>query len=52
MVRRLQIKTNTSSAVISALQYADYAAIPSITADGLQRSLDVMSETYIRAGVV
>ena len=52
MVRRLQIKTNTSSAVISALQYADYAAIPSITADGLQRSLDVMSETYIRAGLI
>ena len=49
-MRRLQPKTKTSSAMISALQYADDAAFPSLTADGLQRSLDVMSETYLRAG--
>ena len=43
--RRLQAKTKASSAMISAIQYADDAAFPSLTADGLQRSLDVMSET-------
>ena len=38
--------------MISALQYADDAAFPSLTADGLHRSLDVMSETYLRAGLI
>ena len=38
----------TSSAVISALQYADDAAFPFLTADELQRSLDVVCETYNR----
>ena len=51
-LRRLQAKTKTSSAIISALQYADDAAFPSLTADELQRSLDVMSETYLRAGLI
>ena len=51
-LRRLQAKTKTSSAMVSALQYADAAAFPSLTADGLQRSLDVMSETYLRAGLI
>ena len=51
-LRRLQAKTKTSFAMISALQYADDAAFPSHTADGLQRSLDVMSETYLRAGLI
>ena len=51
-LRRLQAKTRTSSAMISTLQYADDAAFPSHTADGLQRSLDVMSETYLRAGLI
>ena len=50
--RRIQAKTKTSSAMISALQYAYDAAFPSLTADGLQRSLDVMSETYLRAGLI
>ena len=36
----------------SALQYADDAAFPSLTADGLQRILDVMSESYLRAGLM
>ena len=51
-LRRLQAKTKTSSAMISALQYADDADFPSINADGLQRSLDVMSEAYLRAGLM
>ena len=51
-LRRLQAKTKTSSAMISALRYADDAAFPSHTAVGLQRSLDVMSETYLRAGLI
>ena len=42
-LRRLKAKTKTSSAMIYALQYADDAAFPCLTADGLQRSLDVMS---------
>ena len=36
--------------MISALQYTDDAAVPSLTADRLQRSFDVMSETYLRDG--
>ena len=51
-LRRLQAKTKTSSAMISALQYADDAAFLSHTADGPQRSLDVMSETYLHAGLI
>ena len=51
-LRHLQAKTKTSSAVISALQYTDDAAFPSLTSDGLQRSLDVISETYLRAGLI
>ena len=51
-LRRLQSKTKTSSAVIFALQYADDAVFRSLTADGLQRSLDVMSEAYLRAGLI
>ena len=51
-LRRLQAKTKTSSAMISALQYADDAAFSSLTADGLLRSLCVMSETYLRAGLI
>ena len=46
-LRRLQVKTKTSSAVISAHQYANDVAIPSLTADILQRSPDVMFETYL-----
>ena len=51
-LRHLQAKTKTYSAMISALQNADDAAFPSLTADGLQRSLDVISETYLRAGLI
>ena len=38
--------------MISALQYADDAAFPCLTADRLQRSLDVMSEAYLCAGLI
>ena len=51
-LRRLQAKTKTSSAMILALQYVDDAAFSCLTADGLQRSLDVTSETYLRAGLI
>ena len=34
------------------LQYADDAALPSHTADGLQRNLDCICEAYRRAGLV
>ena len=51
-LRRHQAKTKTSSTMIFALQYADDTAFPNLTADGLQRSLDVMSETYLRAGLI
>ena len=44
-LQRLQAKTNTSSAVIFALQHAYDTAFPNLTADGLQCSLDFMSET-------
>ena len=49
-LRRLQAITKTSSAMISGLLYADDAAFPSLTAVGLQRSLHVMSESYLLAG--
>ena len=39
LLRRIEAKTKTSSAVIFALQYTDGAAFRSLTADGLQRSL-------------
>ena len=51
-LRRLQAKTKTSSAMISALHCADDAAFPCLTADGLQRSLDVMSESHLLAGLI
>ena len=51
-LRHIQAKTKTSFAVIYFLQYADDAAFPSLTAEGLQRSLDVMSESYLRAGLI
>ena len=38
--------------MISALQYTDDAAFPSLTADRLQHSLDIMSEAYLHAGLI
>ena len=49
-LQNLQAKTKTSSAMISARQYADDAAFPSLTVDGHQRSLHVMSETCLHPG--
>ena len=51
-LRHLQAKTKTSSAVISALQYAVDRSFPNLTADGFQRSLVAFSETYLRAGLI
>ena len=51
-LRRLQAKTTTSYEGISVLQYADDAALPSLSADGLQRSPDVISETCLHAGLI
>ena len=47
-----QAKNKTSSAMIFALQYADYAAFLCLIADGHQRILDVMSEAFLRAGLI
>ena len=41
-----------SSALIYAHQYADDATFPILTADRHQRCLDVISETYLRTGLV
>ena len=51
-LRHLQAKTKSSFAMISALQYADDAAFPCLTADRFQRSLDVVSEAYLRGGLI
>ena len=51
-IRRLQTKSNISSEFVFELQYADDAALPSHTADGLQRNLDRICEAYRRAGLV
>ncbi|KAK0135214.1 Craniofacial development protein 2 [Merluccius polli] len=46
------VLTKISPVLIFDLQYADDAAFLSHTPDGLQRSLDVISETYHRAGLI
>ena len=51
-LRHLKSKNKTFPAMISALQYADDAAFPSLTADGNQRSLDIISETYLCASLI
>ena len=51
-IRRLQAQTKVSSDTSFDLQYADHAAIPSHTAVGLQHSLDLLSATYQRAGLI
>ena len=51
-LRRLQTKTKTSSTVISALQYTDDLAFPSLTATRLHRSLFAMTTAYFRAGLI
>ena len=49
-LRRLLAKAKTSSALISALQYANYAVFLSLTAGRLQHIHDDISETYLRVG--
>ena len=51
-IRRLQAKSKTSSEHVFELQYADDAALPSHTAEGLQRNLNRICEAYQRAGLV
>jgi len=48
----LQAVTKVTNDAIFDLQYADDAALPSHTPDGLQRQLDTISSAYSRAGLV
>ena len=50
-LRRLQAKTEASSAANFGLQYVDVAAFSSLTTDR-QCSLDVISETYLPDGLM
>ena len=45
---RLQAVTKVTNDTIFDLQYADDAALPSHTPDGLQRQLDAISSAYSR----
>ena len=51
-IRRFQAKTKTNNEYVFELQYADDAALPSHTADGLQHNLNRICEAYQRAGLV
>ena len=51
-IRRLQVVTKVTNDTIFDLQYADNAALPSHTPDGLQRQLDAISSAYSHAGLV
>ena len=51
-LRRIQSKIKSSAELTFGHQCADDAAFPNFSADGLQRSLDIMSETYIHAGLI
>ncbi len=51
-LRRLQAKTKTRQAIIHDLQYADDAAFPSHSSEGLQRVMRTMSDTYTSTGLV
>ena len=50
-LRRLQAKTKSSHDVVFELQYAGDAALPSHSTDGLQRNLNMLTDTYQRAGL-
>ena len=43
-IRRLQSSTKTSKDIIFELQYADDAALPSHTSEGLQRNICIINE--------
>jgi len=51
-IRRLQAVTKVTNDTIFDLQYADDAALPSHTPDGLQRQLDAISSAYSHPGLV
>jgi len=51
-IRRLQAVTKVTNDTIFDLQYADDAALPNHTLDGLQRQLDAIYSAYFRAGLV
>jgi len=51
-IRCLQAVTKVTNDTIFNPQYADNAALPSHTPDGLQRQLDAISSAYSRAGMV
>ena len=50
-LRRLKAKTKTRSAIIFDLQYADDAAYPSPNLQALQRSMNVIADTYAAGGM-
>ena len=50
-LRRLKAETKTRTAAIFELQYADDAAIPTNSAEALQRNLTIMPDTYRKAGL-
>jgi len=51
-IRRLQAVMKVTNNTIFDLQYADDAALPSHTPDGLQSQLDAISSAYSRTGLV
>jgi len=51
-IRRLQAVTKVTNDTIFYPKYADDAAPPSHTPDGLQRQLDAISSAHSRAGLV
>ena len=50
-IQRLHAKTKISFELIFDLQYAENATLPRFTAVRFQRTVDVISETYLRAGL-
>ena len=48
---KLKAETKSRTATIFELQYADDAAIPTNSAEALQRNLTIMSDTYRKAGL-
>ena len=51
-LRRLRATTKTRSGTIFEMQYADDDAVPSNSAEALQRNLDILSDAYGKAGLV
>ena len=51
-IHRLQAVTKVTNNIIFDVQYADDAALPSHTPNGLQREMDAISSAYSCAGLV